>query len=177
MRQALVFAASCLGSALLNTAACGQTVPPAAARPADQHQLTPLANPALSPGVIELMRLEGDFAKAVEKGGGKAFASWFAEDGVTLNNGRPAVRGQRAIAARAIWDPKEYHLTWYPEGGQMGPSGDTGFTWGHYDAEGHDAKGQPTVTSGRYITFWKKVNGEWKVALDASADEPPATVP
>jgi ketosteroid isomerase-like protein len=28
--------------------------------------------------------------------------------------------------------------------------------------------------SGRYITVWKKVKGEWKVALDASADDVPA---
>ncbi len=56
----------------------------------------------------------------------------------------------------------------------MGPSGDTGFTWGHYEAHGQDAKGQPISSSGRYITFWKKVNGHWKVALDASANDAPA---
>ena len=32
------------------------------------------------------------------------------------------------------------------------------------------------VISGRYFTVWKKLSdGTWKVALDASADEPPAT--
>jgi ketosteroid isomerase-like protein len=61
----------------------------------------------------------------------------------------------------------------------MGPGGNTGFTWGHYEAHRHDAvshnaEGQPTTASGRYITFWKKVHGEWKVALDASADDVPA---
>jgi ketosteroid isomerase-like protein len=93
---------------------------------------------------------------------------------VTLSNGQPAVQGQRAIAGQANWDPKTYQLTWYAEGAQMGPSGDTGFTWGHYEAHGQDGKGQPTSTSGRYITFWKKVNGHWKVALDASANDAPA---
>jgi ketosteroid isomerase-like protein len=57
----------------------------------------------------------------------------------------------------------------------MGPSNDTGFTWGHYDATTLDKDGKSTVTGGRYITFWKKVKGEWKVALDASANEPPPT--
>ena len=98
------------------------------------------------------MKLEGDFENAVAKGGGKAFASWFADDAVTLNNGQPAVQGQLAIAGQANWDPKTYQLTWYAEGARMGPSGDTGFTWGHYEAQGQDAKGQPTSTSGRYIT-------------------------
>jgi ketosteroid isomerase-like protein len=144
-------------------------------QPPAQYQIHPFQNPnpTLTPGQLELMRLEGEFEKAVEKGGGKAFASWFADDAVTLNNGAPAVRGQRAIAAQATWDPNNYQLTWYAEGAQMGPSGDTGFTWGHYDVHTQDAKGQPADSSGRYITFWKKVNGAWKVALDASANDAP----
>ena len=140
----------------------------------DKYTLIPSPNPTISPGALELVKLEGDFENAVAKGGGKAFASWFADDGVTLNNGKPAVLGQRAIAAQATWDPKTYQLTWYAEGAQMGSSGDTGFTWGHYEAHGLDPKGQPTSSSGRYITFWKKVNGHWKVALDASANDAPA---
>ena len=131
--------------------------------------------PSLSPGVIELVKLEGEFSESVTKGGGKAFASWFAEDGLTLNNGQPAVTGRTAIAANANWDPKLYQLSWYAEGAQMGPSNDTGFTWGHYDATSTDKDGKPSTLSGRYITFWKKVKGQWKVALDASADEAPAT--
>lgn len=135
---------------------------------------SPLTEPTLSPGVILLMELEGRFEKAVEAGGGKAFASWFADDAVTLSNGKPAVLGHAAIAAQAQWDPKTYQLTWTPEGAQMGPSNDMGFTWGHYDGRSKDKNGQPVVVSGRYLTVWKKLpNGTWKVALDASADAPP----
>jgi ketosteroid isomerase-like protein len=145
------------------------------AEPLNKPQIiSPLTQPTLSPGVIQLMELEGRFAQDVAKGGGKAFSSWFAEDAVTLNNGKPAVLGQRAIAANALWDPKTYQLTWVPQGAQMGPSGDTGFTWGHYDARALDKNGQPVTSSGRYITFWKKVaDGSWKVALDASANDAP----
>jgi ketosteroid isomerase-like protein len=135
--------------------------------------LSPIATPTLSPGVIELLKLEGEFEQAVAKGGGKAFSSWFADDAVTLNNGKPAVHGRVAIAAMAQWDPKEYQLTWMPEGAQLGPSGDTGFSWGHYDATSKDHNGNPVVQSGRYITFWKKVGGKWKVAMDASANDAP----
>ena len=130
--------------------------------------------PPPTPGQIELIQLEGEFSDSVEKGGGKAFASWFADDAVTLNNGKPAVLGHTAIAAAAVWDPKTYHLSWYAEGAQMGPSGDTGFTWGHYEANSQDQNGQPVTLGGRYITFWKKVKGAWKVALDASSDDAPA---
>ena len=114
--------------------------PPVPAKP-DKDTLIPMENPAISPGALELVKLEGDFENAVAKGGGKAFASWFADDGVTLNNGQPAVQGQPAIAGQANWDPKTYQLTWYAEGARMGPSGDTGFTWGHYEAHGQNPKG------------------------------------
>jgi ketosteroid isomerase-like protein len=122
------------------------------------------------------MELEGRFAQAVAAGGGKAFATWFADDAVALNNGRPAVLGRANIAAQAQWDPKDYQLTWIPQGAQMGPSNDMGFTWGHYEGHSKDKNNQPVVISGRYFTVWKKLpDGTWKVALDASADEPPAT--
>jgi ketosteroid isomerase-like protein len=135
--------------------------------------ISPLTQPTLSPGVILLMELEGKFAQAVSAGGGKAFVEWFADDAVTLNNGQPATMGRAAIAAQANWDPKVYQLTWIPQGAQMGPSNDMGFTWGHYEGRTKDKSGQPVVISGRYMTVWKKVaDGSWKVALDASANEP-----
>lgn len=138
--------------------------------------LSPLTQPTLSPGVIQLMELEGRFAQAVATGGGKAFAEWFTDDAVVLNNGQPATLGKAAIASQAKWDPKDYQLTWAPEGAQMGPSNDMGFTWGHYEGHSRDKNGQPVVISGRYITVWKKMpDGKWKVAMDASANEPPAT--
>lgn len=137
--------------------------------------ISPITQPNISPGVLQLMELEGRFGEAVAAGGGKAFAAWFADDAVTLNNGRPAVLGRANIAAQAQWDPKTYQLTWSPEGAQMGPSNDMGFTWGHYEGHSKDANGQPVVISGRYITLWKKVaDGSWKVAMDASANDPPA---
>ncbi len=135
----------------------------------------PLTQPTLTPGVLLLLELEGRFSQAVAAGGGKAFSTWFADDAVTLNNGRPAVLGHIAIAAQAQWDPKTYQLTWVPQGAQMGPSNDMGFTWGHYEGRSKDKNGEPVVITGRYFTVWKKLpDGTWKVALDASANEPPA---
>ena len=134
----------------------------------------PLTQPTLTPGQLTLLELEGRFAQDVAAGGGKAFARWFADDAVTLNNGFPAVLGRGNIASQAQWDPRQYQLTWVPQGAQMGPSNDMGFTWGHYEGHSTDKAGQPIVKTGRYMTVWKKLpNGDWKVALDASADEPP----
>ncbi len=137
--------------------------------------ISPLAQPTVSQGALVLLELEGRFAQAVAAGGGKAFAGWFADDAVTLNNGKPAVLGRAAIAAQAQWDPKTYQLTWTPQGAQMGPSNDMGFTWGPYEGHSKDKNGEPVVIAGTYFTVWKKLpDGTWKVALDASADEPAA---
>lgn len=136
---------------------------------------SPLTEPTLSPGALQLLTLEGEFAQAVAKGGGAAFASWFADDAVTLNNGKTPVLGRANIAAKATWKASEYQLTWQASGAQMGPSGDMGYTWGHYDGTSKDHSGNPVVISGRYITIWKRMaDGKWKVSLEASAEEPAA---
>ena len=136
---------------------------------------SPLTQPTLSPGMLQLLDLDGRFSDEVQKEGGAPFTRWFAEDALTLNNGKAPVYGKARIAAAATWTPKEYQLSWQPLGGQMGPSGDMGFTWGHYDGTSKDKNGNPVSTGGRYITIWKRMpGGDWKVLLDASADEPAA---
>lgn len=161
-------------AALLGRAA-GAQAPAPALEPFGKKPtiISPLTQPTLNPGALLLMELEGRFAQAVATGGGQAFSTWFADDAVTLNNGRAPVRGRAAIAAGATWDAKDYQLTWVPEGAEMGPSNDMGYTWGHYEGRSKDKSGVPVVQSGRYITVWKKArDGSWKVALDASANEP-----
>ncbi|MBV8437716.1 MAG: nuclear transport factor 2 family protein [Silvibacterium sp.] len=133
-----------------------------------------LTNPAYSPGVSFLFDLEAKFAADAAKGGGAAFAKWFADDAVTLSNGQAPVIGKAAIAASTTWSPADYLLTWKPDGGRMSPAGDMGFTWGHYEGHFNKPDGSAGITSGRYMTVWKKQSdGSWKVALDASNNEPP----
>ncbi len=158
---------------LLPASALAQAVPGATGT-AGFRLIQPRVPPTLSPGALILLEQEARFQQAVVAGGGKAFSSFFADDAVILANGKPAVQGRGAIAAQAQWDPKSYQLTWIPEGAQMGPAGDMGFTWGHYDGTLQDpAASKPILTSGRYFTVWKKLkDGTWQVAMDASADEP-----
>jgi ketosteroid isomerase-like protein len=139
------------------------------------EQPNPLTDPTAKPGKVLLFDLEARFAKDVLERGGAAFADWFAEDGVVLGNGKAPVIGRVAIVKSANWSPKVYQLTWTPTEAQMGPSGDVGYTWGHFEGHSKDANGYDVKTMGRYITIWRKQSdGSWKVALDASADEPVA---
>lgn len=133
----------------------------------------PLTDSTVKPGKMLLFDLETRFAKDVLERGGAGFADWFADDGVALGNGAAPLVGKVAIAKSANWSPKDYQLTWTPTDGMMGPSGDMGYTWGHFEGRSKDANGNPVLTSGRYITMWQKeADGGWKVVLDAGANEP-----
>lgn len=135
----------------------------------------PLADPTVNTGKILLFDLEARFAKDVLNRGGAAFADWFAEDGVVLGNGAAPLIGLVAIVKSANWSPKAYQLTWTPTDAVMGPSGDMGYTWGHFEGHSKDANGNAVTTTGRYMTIWRKqADGNWKVALDAGANEPAA---
>ena len=141
--------------------------------PGEQAAPNPLTDPTAKPGKVLLFDLEARFARDVLARGGAGFASWFADDGVALGNGQPPSIGRVAIAKSANWDPKVYQLTWTPTDAQIGPSGDMGYTWGHFEGRSKDAAGNPVVTTGRYLTIWRKQSdGSWKVVLDAGANEP-----
>ena len=133
----------------------------------------PLADTTMKPGKALLFDLEARFGRDTAAGGGKAFASWFADDATTLSNGQAPVHGREAIAHGATWAAKDYQLTWTPTDAVMGLSGDMGYTWGHYEGHSRDSDGNSKVTTGRYLTIWQKQkDGTWKVLLDASNDEP-----
>ncbi len=149
--------------------AVGQLLEPGAKSAAPN----PLSDPTVKPGKMLLFDLEARFAKDVLDRGGAAFADWFAEDGVSLGNGQPPVVGRVAIVKSANWSPQAYQLVWTPTDAAMGPSGDMGYTWGHFEGRSKDANGNPVVTTGRYMTIWRKQpDGNWKVVLDAGANEP-----
>jgi ketosteroid isomerase-like protein len=133
----------------------------------------PLSDTTVNPGKMILFDLEARFAKDVLDRGGAAFGDWFADDGVALGNGAVPLIGKVAIAKNASWSAKDYQLTWTPTDAVMGPSGDMGYTWGHFEGHSKDANGNPVATSGRYMTIWRRQpDGKWKVVLDAGANEP-----
>jgi ketosteroid isomerase-like protein len=131
----------------------------------------PLLTSTVQPGTAFLFSLERRFAAAVAQGGGAAFASYFDPDGMTMANRQNPLIGQAAIAAHATWSPTAYQLTWTPEGGELSPSGDMGYTWGQYEGRSTTSA---AVESGRYMTVWKKEpDGSWKIVMDTSNEDPP----
>ena len=147
-----------------------------------QAPFDPLTRPAasspllttLQPGALFLFGLEQKFSAAVAEGGGPTFASFFDENGMTLGNRQPAWIGKAAIAAHSTWSPENYQLTWTPEGGELSPGGDMGYTWGQYEGRSIGSVANGAVERGRYVTIWKKEpNGAWKILLDTSNEDSP----
>jgi ketosteroid isomerase-like protein len=165
-------AVAVLGAGLTPAVSLAQLAFPGAQQKSDAPN--PLADTTVNPGKMLLFDLEARFQKDVTARGGPAFADWAADDGEVLGNGAAPLIGKVAIAKSITWSPKEYQLIWTPTDAAMGPSGDMGYTWGHYEGHGKDANGNPVTTSGRYITIWRKQpDGNWKVALDAGANDVP----
>ena len=141
----------------------------------EQSAPNPLMEPTAKPGKVLLFDLEARFAKDAKERGGAGFASWFAEDGVALGNGQLPVIGRVAIEKSANWAPQAYQLTWTPTDAQMGPSGDMGYTWGHFEGRSKDANGNPVLTSGRPPPPRRPPGaGRRPAAPDAGANEPAA---
>jgi ketosteroid isomerase-like protein len=160
-----------LAGVLAGPRAWGQLLEPSA----PSATPNPLSDPTMNPGKVLLYDLEARFAKDVLEKGGAGFAEWFSEDGVALGNDAAPLIGKVAIAKSANWSPKAYQLTWTPTDAVLGPSGDMGYTWGHFEGRSKDANGNPVTTTGRYMSIWRKgPDGQWKVVLDAGANEPAA---
>ncbi|HEX7728603.1 MAG TPA: nuclear transport factor 2 family protein [Terracidiphilus sp.] len=160
--------------AVLGLAATGASAQLAIPDSNAQAAPNPLVDTSVKPGKMLLFDLETRFAKDVLAKGGAGFAEWFADDGVALGNGKAPMTGKVAIAKSANWKPEQYQLTWTPTDAVMSPQGDMGYTWGHFEGRSKDARGNPVLTSGRYITIWRKQpDGNWKVVLDAGADDVP----
>jgi ketosteroid isomerase-like protein len=124
-----------------------------------------------SQGAELLRKLEADFAKAVAERGHDAFVSYFAEDGVELENGG-GINTKADMLKEGPWPP-DMSLAWTPVKAEMAASGELGYTYGNYVLKNKDKDGKLVTQYGKYASIWKKQkDGSWKVALDMGNSSP-----
>ena len=122
-------------------------------------------------GAELLFQLEASFAKDAAQHGHDAFLTWFADDGVELDDGggittKEEMRKQPAWAGGTT-------LTWTPVHADMAASGDLGYTYGNYVFKHKDKAGKLISDYGKYTSIWKKQkDGSWKVAVDMGNSSP-----
>ena len=122
-------------------------------------------------GADLLVQLEADFAKAVAEHGRAAFVTYFADDGVELEDGG-GIATRDAISKEPAW-PEGTSLTWTPVKADMAASGDLGYTYGNYVFKSKDKEGKPVIYYGKYTSIWKKQkDGSWKVVVDMGNSSP-----
>jgi ketosteroid isomerase-like protein len=118
-----------------------------------------------------LVQLEADFAKAVAEHGRAAFVTYFADEGVELEDGG-GISTRDAINKQPAW-PEGTSLTWTPVKADMAASGDLGYTYGNYVFKSKDKEGKPVTAYGKYMSVWKKQkDGSWKVVVDMGNSSP-----
>ena len=100
--------------------------------------------------------------------------SFYAEDAVEMASNTPLVVGKEAI--------RNWYRSWLPDTSSgitfatnnvdVAAAGDVAFERGTYRFVTTTSKGRDEDV-GKYLTIWKKVAGEWKVAADmANSDRP-----
>ncbi len=118
-----------------------------------------------------LFQLEADFAKDAAQHGHEAFLTWFADDGVELDDGGGIVNKEE-MRKQPPW-PEGTSLTWTPVKADMAASGDLGYTYGNYILKHKDKEGKPVTDYGKYTSIWKKQkDGSWKVVVDMGNSSP-----
>jgi uncharacterized protein (TIGR02246 family) len=106
-------------------------------------------------------------------------AALFTPDGVMYREHREPVAGTAAMIAYMTEQNQknpQQQSGWTTERVDVAPSGDMATEYGSWseaktgaDGSGHDA--------GRYVTSYRKVDGEWKVVSDISLSTTPAAAP
>lgn len=138
---------------------------------ASSFALTSFAREKTPEGADLLRKLEAAFAKSVSERGHDAFVSYFAEDGVELEDGG-GIKTKDDMQKEGPW-PSDLSLTWAPVKAEMAASGDLGYTYGNYELKSRDKDGKVVTRNGKYTSIWKRQkDGSWKVVLDMGNSSP-----
>jgi ketosteroid isomerase-like protein len=135
--------------------------------------------PEASRETVERELLEADlaFLQATTEDGLEGWLSFFTDDALRVDLQGKTVVGLEAIRAAdaALFEPGGPRLRWEPAEAFAFTTGRGGVTRGRYtltlDASAEDTA-PDIISSGTYLTLWRRVDGRFKVCLDTSAADP-----
>jgi uncharacterized protein (TIGR02246 family) len=106
-------------------------------------------------------------------------AAMFADDGVAYREHQDPVVGPAAFQAYVTKfnaDNPKGNVTWTTDAIRVSESGDLAVQTGEYHFSGLGPKGAGE-DKGRFVTVWRKVGGQWKVAHDIGSTTMPEPPP
>ncbi len=121
-----------------------------------------------------IMVLDQKWTAAINAGSAEEVALLFAEDGRIFPSGAPEIKGREAIATYAASLSKLPNLSFKTEPTtiEVAASGELAYLAGRYSIEfGTPDKKQSDV--GKYLVVWKKIEGNWLVAVDTFTSDQP----
>ena len=150
-------------------AACSPPPPP----PAPAAEVAP--KPDLAAEERAIRDADARWLKAAESRDAAGEAAIIASDGVAYREHVEPLVGPAAFQAyttkQQTENPKA-KATWSTDTIRVAEAGDIAIQTGQYQVTGLGPKGE-REDRGRFVTVWKKVNGEWKVAQDISSTTMP----
>ena len=144
-----------------------------------QPSPAPVSKPDLAMEEKAIRDADAQWLKDVQARDLAAAADVFASDGVSYSAHQEPIVGPAAIQAKNAKDiaenPKET-VNWTTESIRVAESGELAVQTGEYKVTGLGPKGD-VEDKGRFLTVWKKVGSEWKVAYDMGSTTMPETPP
>lgn len=101
--------------------------------------------------------------------------SFLAEDGAVFAPGLPVLRGREAVQGFLSEASKApgFSVGWEPTEVSVGEGGTLGYTSGVLVFTSADSAGNVMTEQSRYVTIWRKHEGDWKAVIDMWNAEPP----
>ena len=121
---------------------------------------------------------DAQWMEAVKAKDPAAEAALFASDGLAYREHVDPMNPDafQAYSAKEYADNPEIEVTWTTDNIQMAESGDLAVQTGEFHVMHLGPKGDGE-DKGRFVTVWKKTNGEWKVAHDIGSTTMPEPAP
>jgi uncharacterized protein (TIGR02246 family) len=144
-------------------AACSQSAP------------APASKPDLAGEEKAIRDIDARWLKAAQSRDPSGEAAVFANDGVAYREHVDPLVGPAAYQAfetKFFADNPKVNGAWTTDAIRLAESGDLAIQTGEFHNTALGPKGD-RADKGRFVTVWKKVNGEWKVAHDIGSTTMP----
>ena len=139
----------------------------------------PAPAPAPKPDLVSeegiIREMDARWLKAVQSRDASGEAALFAGDGVAYREHNDPLVGPAAYQAfetKFYADNPKVNTTWSTDAIRVAESGDLAIQTGEFHTAALGPKGDGE-DKGRFVTVWKKTNGEWKVAHDIASTTMP----
>jgi uncharacterized protein (TIGR02246 family) len=105
-------------------------------------------------------------------------ASFYAEDAFNFGYGDPTTTTKEATRAdmQNSFSVPGWTIRWSTAAVVVSRSGDLAYEHGRYTLTTTAKDAKPETKTGNYLLVWEKSpGGDWKIAVDTDAEDPPAT--